>query len=85
MIKRIFVFALKINLKICLFFYSNFVQVQNTFPQNTEIFGFLGSKYQIITQLGHQDKNRPYKVSKYMFKWFFFVKTHVKPQETNFN
>ena len=33
-----------------------------TIPQNTENFGFLGSKYQIITQLGHHDENRTYKV-----------------------
>ena len=58
------------------------VATKHTIPQNTEIFGFLGSKYQIITRLGHQDENRPYKVSKYLFKWFFFAKTHVKPQET---
>ena len=44
------------------------VATKHTIPQNTEIFGFLGSKYQIITQLGHQDENRPYKVSKYLFK-----------------
>ena len=38
------------------------VATKHTIPQNTEIFGFLGSKYQIITRLGHQDENRPYKV-----------------------
>ena len=38
------------------------VATKHTIHQNTEIFGFLGSKYQIITQLGHQDENRPYKV-----------------------
>ena len=47
---------------------------EHTLPQNTEIFGILGSKYQIITRLGHQDENRPYKVSKYLFKWFFLQK-----------
>ena len=44
------------------------VATKYTIPQNTEIFGLLGSKYQIITRLGHQDENRPYKVSKYLFK-----------------
>ncbi len=38
------------------------VATKHTIPLNTEIFGFLGSKYQIITQLGHQDENRPYQV-----------------------
>ena len=38
------------------------VATKHTIHQNTEIFGFLGSKYQIITQLGHQDGYRPYKV-----------------------
>ena len=38
------------------------IATKHTIPQNTEIFGFLGSKYQIITRLGHQDENRPYKV-----------------------
>ena len=38
------------------------IATKHTIPQNTEIFGFLGSKYQIITQLGHQGENRPYKV-----------------------
>ena len=44
------------------------VATKHTIPQNTENFGFLGSKYQIITQLGHQGGNRPYEVSKYLFK-----------------
>ena len=51
------------------------VATKHTINQNTEIFGFLGSKYQIITQLGHQDKNRPYKVSKNLFKLFFCENT----------
>ena len=53
------------------------IATKHTIPQNTEIFGFLGSKYQIITQLGHQDKNKACKVQKYLFKLKFLQK-HMK-------
>ena len=71
------VFLVILQISTC----KNFA-TKHTIPQNTEIFGFLGSKYQIITRLVHQNENRPYKVSKYPFKWFFFAKAHVKSQET---
>ena len=57
------VFLVILQISTC----KNFA-TKHTIPQNTEIFGFLGSKYQIITRLVHQNENRPYKVSKYPFK-----------------
>ena len=63
------------------------VATKHTIPQNTENFGFLGSKYQIITQLGHQDENKACKVQKYLFKLIFFCKnkkTYVSLYETKY-
>jgi len=57
------VFLVILQISTC----KNFA-TKHTIPQDTEIFGFLGSKYQIITRLVHQNENRPYKVSKYPFK-----------------
>ena len=62
---------------------SKNVATKHTIPQNTEIFVFLGSKYQIITQLGHQDENKACKVQKHLFKCKFLQKKHEKSQELN--
>ena len=59
------VFLVILQISTC----KNFA-TKHTIPQNTEIFGFLGSKYQIITRLVHQNENRPYDtVPAELYKW----------------